>query len=113
MRQTNRLLHLAALLLVLTAATAAAQQASPTKPDTISSNLDGTAKTSSASARVEQTWDQTWDQTKAMTRKEWRAARRKWAIEKVKWRGCNRRADAEKLTAPKNWTFIASCMTGS
>jgi hypothetical protein len=48
-----------------------------------------------------------------MTRKEWDAAKRKWAVEKVKWLDCNRQAEAEKLTAPKSWSFVAGCMTGS
>ena len=37
----------------------------------------------------------------------------KWAMEKVKWQDCNRQSNAEKLTAPKSWSFIGSCMTKS
>jgi hypothetical protein len=37
-----------------------------------------------------------WGQTKTMTRKEWRAAKRKWVAEKA-WRNYNRQADAERL----------------
>ena len=53
----------------------------------------------------------TWDQTKEMTRKEWDAAKKKWAQQKVKWNDCNRQSRNEKLEAPKSWSFIASCMT--
>ena len=55
----------------------------------------------------------TWDKTKAMTRKEWDSAKKKWAMEKVKWQDCNRKSSAEKLAAPKSWSFIGSCMTKS
>jgi hypothetical protein len=113
MRRATRTLHLAALFLVLTAATAAAQQTTPTKsapPATISAKSDGTSeRLLSASARIQQTWDQ----TKATTRKEWDAAKREWVTERVRWRDCNRKVDAEKLTAPKSWSFIAGCMAGS
>jgi len=112
MTRVEYTLRLAALFVVLTAAPAMAQQtqqASPTPPATISAKSSGTSKASSPSDKVERTWEQ----TKAMTRKEWNAAKRKWAMERVKWRECNRRADAEKLAAPKSWSFIAGCMTGS
>jgi hypothetical protein len=52
-----------------------------------------------------------WDQTKTMTREQWNKAKKTWAMEKAKWRDCNRQARKEKLSAPKSWTFIASCMT--
>ena len=55
----------------------------------------------------------TWDQTKTMTRKEWDAAKKKWAMERVKWQDCTRQSNAEKLKAPKSWSFIGSCMTKS
>jgi hypothetical protein len=50
-----------------------------------------------------------WDQTKAMTRKQWNKARKTWALERGKWRDCNRQSRARKLSAPKT-SFIASCM---
>ena len=52
-----------------------------------------------------------WDQTKAMTRKQWNKAKKQWAKEKEKWADCNNQARAEKLKAPKSWSFVASCMT--
>jgi hypothetical protein len=52
-----------------------------------------------------------WDQTKSMTRKQWNKARKTWAMERDKWRDCNRQSRARKLTAPESWSFIASCMT--
>ena len=48
-----------------------------------------------------------------MTRKEWNAAKRKWAMEKVQWKDCNDQAKKEKLSGTKSWSFIASCMTKS
>jgi hypothetical protein len=52
-----------------------------------------------------------WDQTKTMTREQWNKAKKTWAMEKAKWRDCNRQARKQKLSAPKSWSFIASCMT--
>jgi hypothetical protein len=52
-----------------------------------------------------------WDQTKTMTSKQWNKAKRQWAIEKVKWRACNREARSRKLDGAKSWTFIGRCMT--
>ena len=100
-------LALSALALSLCAGIAAAQQTplpakpapAPTAPATTG------AKTESSTL--------TWDHTKTMTRKEWDKAKKKWAMEKVKWQDCNRQSNAEKLTAPKSWGFIGSCMTKS
>lgn len=105
---------LAALVLALAAPMAAAQQAPAPKPApsaTIWAKSDGTSKPkpSAASARLQHTWDQ----TTAMTRREWNAAKRKWAAEKASWRDCNRQADIERRIAPKRWSFIVGCMTGS
>ena len=106
----QRLAHsfvIAAMATALACGVALAQQSSPSdKPPAppIATTEPPAAKKTEPSA---------WDQTKAMTRKEWDAAKRKWAMEKVKWRDCNRQARAEKLTAPKSWSFIASCMTKS
>jgi hypothetical protein len=71
-------------------------------------------QTSSPSSRVERKAEPSgWDKTKAMTRKQWNAAKKKWASEKEQWRDCNNQSKKEKLTAPKSWSFIASCMTKS
>ena len=95
MSRTTCTLALCALGVALTSGTVAAQQ-TPPKP----------------AAKVEQKAEPSvWDQTKAMTRREWDVAKRKWAQEKVKWNDCNRRSRREKLEAPKSWSFIASCMT--
>ena len=96
MSRMNCMLALGALAIVLTGGTVAAQQTPPPKP----------------SAKLEQTAEpSTWDQAKAMTRKEWDGAKKKWAQEKVKWSDCNRLSRKAKLEAPKSWSFIASCMT--
>lgn len=52
-----------------------------------------------------------WDKTKDMTRKQWSSAKGAWTKEKDKWRGCNAKAKAEKLSGTKRWTAIGSCMT--
>ena len=90
---------LVALAVALSSGIAAAQQA-PAK-----------AAKADTKASTQETLDKTWDETKAMTRKQWNAAKKKWASEKVKLRDCNRQADAQKLEAPKSWSFVASCMT--
>ena len=116
MKYAHRALPLAALILALTAGSVAAQQTSaakPMPPATISANSDSKSDHTSGSSQASAKIEQTWDRTKTMTRKEWDAAKRKLAVEKVKWRDCYRQAEAEKLTAPKSWSFVAGCMTGS
>lgn len=104
MLQLKTTLAVSALALVLCSGVALAQTPSPAKPAPAATMAPATtgAKT-----------DSTWDKTKAMTRKEWNAAKAKWATEKVKWKDCNQQAKAEKLTAPKSWSFIGSCMMKS
>ena len=102
MSLTKTTLALAALGFALSSGIAAAQQTPlPAKRAPAATSETTGAKTEPS----------TWDQTKAMTRKEWDAAKKKWALEKVKWQDCNRQADSEKLKAPKSWSFIGSCMT--
>ena len=102
-------LALSALALVLCSGIAAAQQTPPSAKPAAAATAP--AKTS---AKAEpSTAASTWDQTKAMTRKEWDAAKKKWAMEKDKWKDCNRQSNTQKLTAPKSWSFIGSCMTKS
>jgi hypothetical protein len=102
-------LALSALAVALYSGAAVAQQtplpAKPAPAATTPSTV-GTKTESSTSSS-------TWDQTKAMTRKEWDAAKKKWAMEKVKWQDCNRQSNDEKLKAPKSWSYIGSCMTKS
>ena len=95
MSPMNCTLALCALAVALSVGTVAAQQ-TPPKP----------------AAKVEQKAEpSTLDQTKEMTRKEWDAAKKKWAQQKVKWNDCNHQSRKDKLEAPKSWSFIASCMT--
>ena len=105
MSRLKTTLALSALALALCSGPAAAQPlpAKPAPSVTAPATTGAKAETSTS----------TWDQAKAMTRKEWDAAKKKWAMEKVKWQDCNRQSSAEKLTAPKSWTFIGSCMTKS
>jgi hypothetical protein len=102
-----RRLVLAALAVALTTAVAAAQQTAPVPPADVPGKPAATSTSSADSA------SETWDRTKAMSRREWKVAKQKWAQQKVKWRDCNRKADGERLKAPKSWSFIASCMTAS
>ena len=102
-------LALPALALALYSGIAAAQQTPlPAKPAPAITAPATTGTKSESSTSIS-----TWDKTKAMTRKEWDVAKKKWAVEKVKWQDCNQQSNAEKLTAPKSWSFIGSCMTKS
>ncbi len=102
-------LALSTLALALYSGIAAAQQPPlPAKPA-----VAATAPTTTGTKAESSTSALTWDQTKTMTRKEWDSAKKKWAMEKVKWQDCNRQSNAEKLAAPKSWSFIGSCMTKS
>jgi hypothetical protein len=105
MSRLKTTLALSALALALCSGPAAAQPlpAKPAPSVTAPATTGAKAETSTS----------TWDQAKAMTRKEWDAAKKKWAMEKAKWQDCNLQSKAEKLTAPKSWTFIGSCMTKS
>jgi hypothetical protein len=107
MSRLKTTLALSALALALCSAPAAAQPTPlPAKP------APSVTAPATTAAKAE-TSTSNWDQTKAMTRKEWDAAKKKWAMEKMKWHDCNLQSKAEKLTAPKSWTFIGSCMTKS
>jgi hypothetical protein len=106
MKTAARNLALAALAVVLTTAGAAAQQSSSTRHHSTKHH----AAKSEAKADSPQS---TWGETKDMTRREWNAAKRKWAKEKVKWQDCNQQSDREKLTAPKSWNYVARCMAKS
>ncbi len=97
MSRFNRMLAWAVLAAALSTGMAAAQPTPPPAP--IPAKTGGKAEPSA------------WDETKAMTRKQWNVAKKKWVVEKVRWRDCNRQATAGKLEAPKSWSFIASCMT--
>ena len=107
MSRLKTMLALSALALALYSGTAAAQQTPlPAKPAPAA-----TAPATTGNKAETATPNSTWDKTKAMTRKEWETAKKKWAMEKIKWQDCNRQSDAEKLTAPKSWSFIGNCMT--
>jgi hypothetical protein len=102
-------LALSALALALYSGIATAQQTPlPAKPAPAA-----TAPATTGTKIEPSTPTSTWNKAKAVTRKEWDAAKKKWAMEKVKWQNCNRQSNAEKLTAPKSWSFIGSCMTKS
>ena len=112
MPRLDRALALAALAVVLNSGMSAAQQMPPPKPSaTVPAKptpRDAKPEANTSGATSEPS---AWDQTKAMTRTQWNEAKKKWAMEKVKWRDCNRQSDKQKLAAPKSWSFVASCMT--
>jgi hypothetical protein len=45
------------------------------------------------------------------TRKQWNAAKAKWASEKDKWDGCEKQAKTQKLAGRKSWQFLYDCMS--
>lgn len=94
------------------AAAVAAQQNASSKPTPTATIPAKSEDDHAASAPMSDRIEHTWIQTKALTAKEWNAAKRKWAAEKVKWRACNRQAEAERLAAPKSWSFVVRCMAG-
>lgn len=47
------------------------------------------------------------------TRKQWNAAKAKWASEKDKWDGCEKQAKTQKLAGRKSWQFLYDCMSKS
>ncbi len=47
------------------------------------------------------------------TRKQWHAAKVKWAEEKDAWNGCQTQAKAQNLEGRKSWQFLYDCMTKS
>ena len=51
------------------------------------------------------------DDVSKWTHKQWNAAKAKWSQEQARWDACNKKADDQKLTGRKSWSFIASCMT--
>lgn len=113
MSRLKTTLALSALALALCSGIAVAQQSTLPAKQAPAAAAPATAGKAESSKTDSSTFALTWDKTKAMTRKEWDSAKKKWAMEKVKWRDCNRQSDAEKLTAPKSWSFIGSCMTKS
>lgn len=47
------------------------------------------------------------------TRKQWNAAKAKWASEKEKWGDCEKQSKAQKLAGRKSWQFLYDCMSKS
>jgi hypothetical protein len=45
------------------------------------------------------------------TRRQWNAAKAKWAEEKHVWNGCRTQAKAQQLEGRKSWQFLYDCMT--
>jgi hypothetical protein len=51
------------------------------------------------------------DDVSNWTSKQWNWATAGWAKEKDKWADCQKQSQDHNLTGPKNWSFLASCMT--
>lgn len=47
------------------------------------------------------------------SRKQWNAAKAKWAQEKDAWNSCQTKATAQNLAGRKSWQFLYDCMTKS
>jgi hypothetical protein len=47
------------------------------------------------------------------TRKQWGAAKAKWAEEKDAWNGCQTQARTQNLSGRRSWQFLYDCMTKS
>jgi hypothetical protein len=107
MKTAARPVALAAFVVVLTIGGAAAQQSASTRHQSSTKHHDAKSEAKADSSHS------TWGETKDMSRREWNAAKRKWAKEKVKWRDCSQQSDRENLTAPKSWSYVARCMAKS
>ena len=79
----------------------------PVPSPSISPNVDDVSKgpkpSSSMSSIV--------DDVSSWTSKQWSWAKAEWAKEKDKWADCQKQSQDQNLTGPKNWSFLASCMT--
>lgn len=51
-------------------------------------------------------------QVETWTTKQWDAAKQEWAKDKIKWAGCEKQSDKQKLEGRKSWSFLYACMTG-
>ena len=71
------------------------------------------AAPSSPSSSVSATASATAEDVSKWTRKQWNAAKAKWAQEKDKWAGCRKQAGAQKLAGRASWQFLYDCMTKS
>jgi hypothetical protein len=56
---------------------------------------------------------QTMTDVSKWTRKQWSAAKAKWAEEKDAWNGCQDEARTKNLSGRKSWQFLYDCMTKS
>ena len=45
------------------------------------------------------------------TRKQYNAAKAKWAEDKAKWTDCKKQSKDQKLTGRKSWSFLYQCMS--
>ena len=88
---------------------AAALGAGAAVAQTQSASAKEAAKDTSVSAQAAQTMT---DVSK-WTRKQWSAAKAKWAAEKDAWNGCQNEARTKNLSGRKSWQFLYDCMTKS
>jgi hypothetical protein len=50
-------------------------------------------------------------QVETWTRKQWDAAKRGWAKDKIKWADCRKQSSEQRLGGRKSWSFLYQCMT--
>jgi hypothetical protein len=92
----------AVILAVVMSSNAAIAQTSVSSPATKPAPV-ASAPDSSKPSTVTQV--ETW------TRKQWEAAKTKWAKDKEKWADCRKQSSEQKLRGRKNWSFLYQCMT--
>jgi uncharacterized phage-like protein YoqJ len=50
-------------------------------------------------------------QVETWTQKQWNAAKRDWAKDKLKWADCRKQSSEQKLQGRKSWSFLYTCMS--
>ncbi|MGA3302069.1 MAG: hypothetical protein ABSC72_02130 [Methylovirgula sp.] len=45
------------------------------------------------------------------TKKQWEAAKKDWAKDKIKWAACEKQSKEQKLEGRKSWSFLYTCMS--
>ena len=53
----------------------------------------------------------TMTQVETWTQKQWNAAKKDWAKDKLKWADCRKQSSEQKLQGRKSWSFLYTCMS--
>jgi len=92
----------AVVFAVLMSSSGAIAQTSVSSPST---------KPATAASAADSSKPSTVTQVETWTRKQWDAAKTKWAKDKAKWADCRKQSSEQKLSGRKNWSFLYQCMT--